>query len=380
MNGPFSDFYRGKTVLVTGNTGFKGAWLATWLLEMGARVVGYALAPPSEPSIFAAAGLAKRLTHVHGDVRDVALLDRTFADHQPEVVFHLAAQPIVRESFAQPAMTFEVNLMGTVNVLQAASQTPSVRAVVAITSDKCYQNVEWAWGYRETDALGGPDPYSASKACAELAIACYADPRFQRSAPGAHTVAIASVRAGNVIGGGDWAADRIVPDAVRAIVAGRDLVMRNPDAVRPWQHVLEPLSGYLWVGSLIADDARYRGAWNFGPAETDPATVEQLVRGLLDRWPDHTTRVVIQRDRARHEARLLRLDCSKAQQDLGWRATWDNARMLDAVVEWYRDFYSGADVHDTCLQQIERYVADAARQSVAWCGHVGSDGTVALSV
>ena len=233
MSGPFSDFYRGKTVLVTGHTGFKGSWLATWLLHLGARVVGYALAPPTEPSNFAASRLDSRLAHLEGDIRNAALLQRAFAEHQPDLVFHLAAQPIVRHSFVEPLLTFEVNVMGTVNVLQAAHQTRSVSAVVCITSDKCYQNVEWSWGYRETDALGGPDPYSASKACAELAIACYADRRFQQSAVGGRSLPIASVRAGNVIGGGDWATDRIVPDAIRALVSGRDLVIRNPDAVRP---------------------------------------------------------------------------------------------------------------------------------------------------
>jgi CDP-glucose 4,6-dehydratase len=379
MTGPFSDFYRGKTVLVTGHTGFKGSWLATWLLQLGARVVGYALAPPTEPSNFVASRLESRLAHVEGDVRNTQLIQRTFAEHQPDFVFHLAAQPIVRQSFVEPLLTFDVNLMGTVNVLQAAQQTRSVSGVVCITSDKCYQNVEWPWGYRETDALGGPDPYSASKACAELAIACYADRRFQQSVVGGRSLPIASVRAGNVIGGGDWAADRIVPDAIRALVAGRDLVVRNPDAVRPWQHVLEPLSGYLWLGALLAGDPRYVGAWNFGPSENDPPTVEQLVTGLLDRWDGDTTRLVIARDPGRHEATLLRLDCSKARQELGWHAVWDSPRTLDHVVGWYRNFYSGADVHDTCLRQIERYVDDAAGQSVAWCGGVARDG-VAVTV
>ena len=380
MTQPFGDHYRGKTVLVTGHTGFKGSWLTTWLLHLGAHVVGYALDPPTEPSMFAASRLAGRIAHVHGDVRNFALLERTMAEHQPEAVFHLAAQPLVRRSYSEPRLTFEVNLLGTVNVLQAAHQTSSVASLVCITSDKCYQNVEWAWGYRETDALGGPDPYSASKACAEMAIACYADPRYQRSVVPPRRLPVVSARAGNVIGGGDWAEDRIVPDAMRALASGRDLTIRNPDATRPWQHVLEPLSGYLWLGARVASDPRCTGAWNFGPAESNTHTVEHIVTGLLDRWGGRGTRLVIERDHARHEARLLRLDCSKAYQELGWCATWNLERTLDAVAEWYRDFNAGADVYASSLRQIERYVDDAAGQHVAWTGGIAHGGGLEVTV
>ncbi len=376
----FGDFYRGRTVLVTGNTGFKGSWLTTWLLHLGANVVGYALEPPSEPSMFAAARLAGRMTHVHGDVRNFALLERTMAEHQPDAVFHVAAQPIVRRSYSEPRLTFEVNLLGTVNVLQAAHQTSSVCSVVSVTSDKCYQNVEWAWGYRETDALGGADPYSASKACAEIAIACYGDARYQRSVVPPRTLHIASVRAGNVIGGGDWAEDRLVPDAVRAAAAGRALEVRDPGAIRPWQHVLNPLSGYLWLGARVAADAGCTGAWNFGPAESNTHTVEHIVSGLLERWDQTRTRLIIERDPARHEARLLRLDCSKAYQELGWCATWNLERTLDAVAEWYRDFYAGADVYASSLRQIERYVDAASGQRAAWTSGIAHGGGLAVTV
>ncbi len=369
MTAPFHDFYRHKTVLVTGHTGFKGSWLALWLTHLGANVVGYALEPPTEPCHFTASRLEKRLTDIRGDVRDYALLERTFQIYKPDIVFHLAAQALVRRSFAEPRRTFEVNLMGTVNVLEAAARTESVRAVVSITSDKCYRNVDWEWGYRENDELGGHDAYSASKACAELAIAVYQDGRFQRSANFRDDLCIASTRAGNVIGGGDWAQDRIVPDTIKAISTKTDIVVRNPKATRPWQHVLEPLSGYLWLGALLAQNrARYCSAWNFGPGEGRVFTVGEVVQGLLGRWPDAVTKMVVCDDTSQAESQLLRLDCSKASHHLKWRTTWGIDRTLDAIVSWYQQFYQGggADMWLYSIQQIEAYSQAARAQGLLW--------------
>ncbi len=364
----FGDFYSGKTVLVTGHTGFKGSWLATWLTHLGAQVVGYAVEPPSDPANFCASRLERRITHVHGDVRDFDRLLKTFRDHRPHIVFHLAAQSLVRMSYRKPRETFEVNVMGTVNLLQAARQTDSVQAVVSITSDKCYRNVEWVWGYRESDELGGDDPYSGSKACAELAIAVYRSASFQRAAEGSRDLPIASARAGNVIGGGDWALDRIVPDLVRAIVARRDLVLRKPDATRPWQHVLEPLSGYLWLGSLLTDRVELGVSWNFGPVDGPSRTVEEIVHTLLRKWAPPATRLVIEPDKKMDESTLLRLDCSRAHHHLQWRTAWDVERTLDAIVDWYKEFYeaNAPDMYSFSTRQIDDYTAAARSGGIRW--------------
>jgi CDP-glucose 4,6-dehydratase len=368
MAQPFGDFYSGKTVLVTGHTGFKGSWLTTWLTHLGARVVGYGLEAPTDPANFAASGLERCLTHIHGDVRDLDRLLATFRTHRPQIVFHLAAQSLVRLSYRKPRETFEINAMGTINVLEASRQAESVESVVAITSDKCYRNVEWVWGYRESDELGGEDPYSASKACAELAIGVYQCAPFQRGAGGSREVAIASARAGNVVGGGDWALDRILPDLVRAIVAGKDLTVRNPNATRPWQHVLEPLSGYLWLASQLRDRPELRTAWNFGPADGPSYTVEDVVETMLAKWSPPSTRLVLQPDRAVCEPILLRLDCSKAYHELQWRATWDLNRTLDALVAWYKRFYQGGEQHmySFSTRQIDEYTACARSRRTRW--------------
>jgi CDP-glucose 4,6-dehydratase len=367
MSVPFSNFYQGKTVIVTGDTGFKGSWLSIWLRHLGAKVIGYALEPPTAPSNFAACRLHEKNTHEHGDIRDYERLYSVFREYRPEVAFHLAAQPLVRLSFDKTRYTFDANVMGTVNALEAARLTPSVRSVVAISSDKCYQNIGTEQGYRETDPLGGYDPYSASKACAELAIAVYRDPRFQKAAAPQSDIAIASTRAGNVIGGGDWALDRIVPDTVRAIASKSDIVVRTPDAVRPWQHVLEPLSAYLWLGALMTKDRRYCTSWNIGPNEEIVPTVEDVVNRLLQRWTG-PTRMVIERDHSAREAKLLRLDCTKANQELRWRVTWDIDRTLDSIVTWYKTFYENQeqDMYDFTTQQIEEYRSTAREKGLAW--------------
>lgn len=367
MKAPFGGFYEGKTVLVTGDSGFKGSWLSVWLTHLGARVVGYSLEPPTEPSNFEACRLGDRITHIHGDIRDYESLLRAFSEHRPDVVFHLAAQPLVRLSYVETRYTFDANLMGTVNTLEAARVTDSIRSVVAISSDKCYRNVGTIDGYQEGDQLGGYDPYSASKACAELAIAVYRDERFQASAVPPRQVPIASTRAGNVIGGGDWAQDRIVPDTVRAIASEADIVVRNPDAIRPWQHVLEPLSAYLWVGALMTRDRKYCTAWNIGPGEDEVPTVENVVQGILRRWPSRTE-LVINHDRSKKEAQLLRLDCTKAHEELGWRSAWSVERTLDAIVAWYQRFYSdrSTDMYEFATQQIEEYRRSAADKGISW--------------
>jgi len=367
MSSPFGDFYRNKTVLITGDSGFKGSWLAIWLRHLGARVVGYSLNPPTDPSNFKVCGLGEKITHTDGDILNLDGVVAAFSDHRPEVVFHLAAQALVRPSFETPRYTFDANVMGTINVLEAARLTDSVRSVVAISSDKCYQNTGSDRGYRETDPLGGQDPYSASKACAEIVIGVYRDARFQKAANPPREIAITSARAGNVIGGGDWALDRIVPDIVRAIIAKDDVVVRNPDAVRPWQHVLEPLSAYMWLGALLTKSREYCSAWNIGPDDKIVRTVEDIVGGILRRWPGET-RLVVERDPIPRESKMLRLDCSKANEQLKWHPAWDIDQTLDSTVAWYKYLHEQKpeDMYGFTTQQIEDYTSAARERRIAW--------------
>ena len=327
--------YRGQRVFVTGHTGFKGAWLSKWLAGAGARVTGYALAPATEPNLFTLAGVHRAMHKHHiGDVRDAARVQEAMRAAEPEIVFHLAAQPLVRESYRTPVDTWSTNVMGTVNVLEAVRANPSVRAVVVITTDKCYDNREWLWGYRETDPLGGHDPYSASKAGAELVVASY---RKSFLAPtGQH---VASARAGNVIGGGDWSDDRLIPDAARAAAAGQALRIRHPAATRPWQHVLESLHGYLLLGTrLLGDDgAAFADAFNFGPAASDNRPVQAVLEGLQRHWPQLRWEVdAAMRAASPHEAGYLYLDSSKAMRTLGWQPRWTLDRALQETADWYR--------------------------------------------
>jgi CDP-glucose 4,6-dehydratase len=346
-----SDFWQGRRVFVTGHTGFKGSWLSLWLQELGAKVSGYALPPPTAPSLFQLARVEQGMQSDIGDVRDGEALADAMARAQPEVVFHLAAQPLVRRSYAEPVETYSTNVMGTVNLFEAVRRTASVVAVVNVTSDKCYENREWLWGYREEEALGGRDPYSSSKACAELVTAAYRHSFFSTG----EGPAVASARAGNVIGGGDWAADRLIPDMLRALNAGTAVRIRNPAAIRPWQHVLEPLSGYLTLAErLVGHGAEYVGAWNFGPTEVDAKPVGWLVQEFARLWgPD--ARWEMESSVQPHEAACLKLDSAKAATRLGWRARWPLDRALAAVVEWHRNQQAGEDMSLVTRQQIRAY-------------------------
>ena len=330
-------FWSGRRVLVTGHTGFKGSWLALWLASLGAEVTGFSTAPPSEPSLFELARVGDDVRSIVGDVRDARAVAAVFREADPSVVLHLAAQPLVRASYADPVGTYDVNVMGTANVLEAAREVGgSLHSIVVVTSDKCYLNREWEWGYREDDPLGGHDPYSSSKAGAELVAAAYRD---------SYGLPVATGRAGNVIGGGDFGADRLVPDAMRALAADEYLRVRNPDSIRPWQHVLCPLHGY----GLLAEGAEH-GGWNFGPADDEARPVRWVAERLGVRWEqdggDHP-----------HEAHYLKLDSSRARSRIGWRPRWDLERGLDATAEWYAAHRAGGDVRGLVLEQIEAYAA-----------------------
>lgn len=345
--------FRGKRVLVTGHTGFKGSWLSLWLSTLGAEVVGYALPPRTAEDHFNAIGLEHRISHVIGDIRDIDMLGRVFRDHSPEFVFHLAAQSLVRDSYENPKETYDVNVGGSVNVLDQIRRCPHVRVLVYVTSDKCYLNREWIWGYRENDELGGHDPYSASKAAAEIVFASY-EKSFFRSI---ERLGAASVRAGNVIGGGDWAENRIIPDCIRALRCNQRIVIRNPNAVRPWQHVLEPLGGYLSLAARIYEQPKeFAGAWNFGPLPQDTCTVRDLVNRVIESWGSGAA-AAGNGDGARHESGLLTLNCDKATHLLGWHPTW---RLTDAVHEtvgWYKNqSQNAASSEEFSLSQIARYM------------------------
>jgi CDP-glucose 4,6-dehydratase len=351
-----ADFWRGKSVLVTGHTGFKGSWLSLWLASLGARVTGYALAPPTSPSLFDLADIARCTTSIEADVRDLPRLQAAVREARPQVVFHLAAQSLVRPSYQDPVGTYATNVMGTVNVLEAVRAIDGVQAVVVVTSDKCYENREWLWGYREDEAMGGYDPYSSSKGCAELVASAYR--RSFMSEPG--TPGIASARAGNVIGGGDWAQDRLIPDILRAFSERQVVQIRSPQAVRPWQHVLEPLSGYIRLAERVCLDASgFSGAWNFGPSEHDTRSVEWIVERMRARWGEGANWQLDGQPQP-HEARYLKLDCSKAHAQLGWWPTLELEQALDLVVDWHRAYLNGENMAVVTQAQIERF---RARQS-----------------
>jgi len=348
--------FKGRRVLVTGSTGFKGSWLCTWLLHLGADVSGFALAPADDAPLFDQLNLRDRIDQHDGDIRDMDTVRAMMIATQPEIVFHLAAQPLVRYSYDEPKLTFDTNVSGAVNLLEAVRENDSVKALVFVTSDKAYRNKEWIWGYRENDELGGHDPYSASKAAAELVFAGYQD-SFFKNRPG---FAAASVRAGNVIGGGDMSADRIVPDCIRAVKNGDETVLRNPQSTRPWQHVLEPLSGYMAVAArLLSDPESARGAWNFGPDAENVRTVEELTRTAIDVWGSGKLR--IERDANQpHEANLLMLNSDKAKSKLGWRVHWDFTAAVTHTVSWYKRVNDGEDPIKVTDEQLDQFVGAAS--------------------
>lgn len=348
---------------MTGHTGFKGGWLSLWLQQMGAEVTGFSLPAPTDPSLFATAQVAQGMRSVLGDVRDAEAVRRALLAARPEIVLHLAAQPLVRHSYAAPVETYGTNVMGLVHLLEAVRASGGVRAVVVVTSDKCYENREWHWGYRENEALGGHDPYSNSKGCAEMVSAAYRSSFFPPQRHAEHGVALATARAGNVIGGGDWAADRLVPDMLRAIALGQPVQVRNPDAVRPWQHVLEPLRGYLVLAEkLHRKGAAYGEAWNFGPRDEDAKPVSWIVRRLAECWGDGAAWTLADRPQSAepHEARHLKLDCSKAHAGLGWTPRWQLGQALEKIVEWHQACIRGKDMRLRTLAQIAEYQADCA--------------------
>lgn len=347
-------FWRDRRVLLTGNTGFKGAWLSLWLRHMGAEVIGLAL-PANYPSLFDVAQIRNDSLTFFGDIRDLGFVERVVKEVAPEVVFHLAAQSLVRYSYGHPVETYHTNVMGTVHLLEAIRQTHGVKAVVSVTSDKCYENREWLWGYREQDPLGGHDPYSNSKGCAELVTAAFRSSYFPPSSYENHGVAIASARAGNVIGGGDWAEDRLVPDILRAISAGQAVNIRSPAAIRPWQHVLEPLAGYLQLAEkLYLEGPRFADAWNFGPDDCDSRPVSWIVDALTRRWGGEA-RWELSLDPHPHEAHYLKLDSSKARQLLGWKPRWHLEESLRRIVDWQKAFDAGDDMRAYSLQDIVDY-------------------------
>jgi CDP-glucose 4,6-dehydratase len=352
------DTYGGKTVLINGHTGFKGSWLAIWLKELGADVIGYALDSPSMPNNFEATGLQKRITHIHGDIRNLDSLMETFKKYQPEFVFHLAAQSLVRLSYDEPKTTFDTNVGGTVNVLEAVRKTPSVKVLVNITSDKCYENKEWVWGYRENDPMGGHDPYSASKGCAELVFNAYLKSFYFPSTTPDRPIGAATARAGNVIGGGDWGTDRLVPDCIRALSEHRNIGIRNPNAIRPWQHVLEPLGGYLQLGAALRKDPqKYSGPWNFGPDDGRHLTVAEMADRLIKYWGNGKWDDLSKAE-APHEAGLLKLNCDKAHTGLNWHGVLTVDECLEMTVNWYNKYYmenQTKDMYPFCVEQIRQY-------------------------
>jgi CDP-glucose 4,6-dehydratase len=353
---PFTDIYKGKSVLVTGDTGFKGSWLALWLHELGADVTGIALAPHTKPSHFQLTSLDKKIHHINVDIRNPEKVKKIFDQAKPEIVFHLAAQALVRVSYSDPKTTFDTNIGGTVNVLEAIRRCPSVRAAIVVTSDKCYDNKEWVWGYRESDPLGGHDPYSASKGAVEIVSAAYRRSYFDQKGFGPH-LGFATARAGNVIGGGDWARDRIIPDCIRALAKNKPIIIRNPNATRPWQHVLDPLWGYLLLAAQLWEyPDTFSGAWNFGPQASDQITVRELAQRFINIWGNGVIQTP-QITKAPHETRLLNLNIDKAAFELKWRPVLDSPSAIDWTVNWYRFWHqTNESWQNLSIRQIKDFV------------------------
>lgn len=384
---PFSGIFKGSTVLITGHTGFKGSWLSIWLKLLGANVIGYSRDPAIEKKQrnFQLCRLSQRITHLMGDIRDLDPLKKTLEDHKPEVVIHMAAQPLVNISFQEPKRTFDTNVAGTVNLLEAIRQTKSVKAFIGVTTDKVYEDQCWVWGYRENDPLGGYDPYSASKAMVELAIQSYRRSWQEKwkeegneKSFSNHPVSIASVRAGNVIGGGDFSKYRLVPDCMKALMDREPILLRNPDSVRPWQHVLEPLGGYLWLAANILQqtDEEFSEAWNFGPSEHEAVTCETVAQKAIDLWGSGSYKSMTAGTSKRHETYILKLNWVKAATRLDWRPTYNWEQALKATVDWFKEYQrqeggstsapATVDMYEFCCQQIQQYMNSASAQGIKW--------------
>lgn len=345
------EFWNGKRVFVTGHTGFKGSWMCLWLHKMGAIVKGYALEPNTAPSLFSLTSIEKKVESVFGDIADLDLLTNHLIDFKPEIVIHMAAQPLVRASYYDPVGTYRTNVMGTVNLLEAVRKCSTIKSVVNVTTDKCYENKEWVWGYREDEAMGGFDPYSSSKGCSELVTSAYRRSFFGSGS----SVALASARAGNVIGGGDWAEDRLIPDAIRAFDASLPLVIRNPLATRPWQHVLEPIFGYLTLAEMLYKNGNeFAEGWNFGPYDVDVVSVEHILNYLVSKWHESVT-WTLDENQQPHEAQLLKLDISKATTRLNWKPIWSLEKTLSSIIDWYKLYSEGVDIEDVTINQINEF-------------------------
>lgn len=355
QNSELGRFFSKKKIFLTGHTGFKGSWLCLWLQSMGADVTGFALNPPTNPSLFEMAGVAKGMTSIIGDVRDFEALSKALHDSKPDIVIHMAAQPLVRDSYKIPVETYAINVMGTVHLLEAVRHCESVKAVVNVTTDKCYDNKEWVWGYRETEPMGGYDPYSNSKGCSELVTASYRSSFFNPNDYGKkHHVALASARAGNVIGGGDWATDRLIPDIIKSFLEKKPVLIRSPYSIRPWQHVLEPLSGYLLLGKKLYEEGPvFAEGWNFGPEDADAKPVEWIVNRICEQWDGAS--FTIDKNPQPHEASYLKLDCSKAKARLGWHPRWSLDTALVKIIEWTNGYQKKENLRDICLHQIAEY-------------------------
>jgi CDP-glucose 4,6-dehydratase len=353
-------FWKGKKVFMTGHTGFKGGWLSLWLQEMGAIVKGYSLPAPTSPSLFEEAKVGMRMSNEEGDIRDFTHLRQVISEFKPEIVFHMAAQPLVRLSYEDPMETYSTNVMGTVYLLEAVKQVGGVKAVVNITSDKCYENREWVWGYREDEAMGGYDPYSNSKGCAELVASSYRQSFFNKDKYAEHGCALASVRAGNVIGGGDWADDRLIPDMLKAFSNNKAVEIRSPHAIRPWQHVLEPLSGYITIAEhLYEHGCDFAEGWNFGPKDEDAKPVEWIVNTLTSVWGDDASWSLSEGEHP-HEAHYLKLDCSKAKMRLNWQPVWDLEHTLTKIVNWQKAWLDKQDMQQYTINEIKEYMTARA--------------------
>ena len=354
------EFWKGKRVFLTGHTGFKGSWLSIWLNELGAEVSGYALDPPTNPSLFEKAEVSSFISHNIGDIRDLENLKKVMSEADPQIVIHMAAQPLVRESYDDPVGTYETNVMGTVNLLESVRKCPNVRSVINVTTDKCYENKEWLWGYREDEPMGGYDPYSNSKGCSELVTSSYRNSFFNRSEYGkSHNVAVASARAGNVIGGGDWAKDRLIPDIVKSVQKKETVIIRSPYAIRPWQHVLEPLSGYLTLAEKLYGEngCGYAEGWNFGPNDADAKTVEWIVEKLCELWGPGSSYKITEKPQP-HEASYLKLDISKAGFRLGWKPVWNLEKTLEKIKNWNDAVFNNGKAIDKCREQIEEFMSE----------------------